>query len=374
MKKLAILGCTGSIGTQTLDIVRANRDKYEVVALSCGSNALALAALAAEFDCELLGIADTDKYAELKSYAPQADVRCGDDAIAELARCDADIVVVAVVGMIGLRAVVSALECKKTVALANKESLVAGGALVNELLKRGGALRPVDSEHSAVWQALRGERDFTRIILTASGGPFYFTPQSELEGVTPERAAAHPNWSMGKKISIDSATMMNKALEIIEARWLFDTLDIDYVIHPESVVHSMVEFADGSIKAQASFPDMRLPIQYALTYPEHAPRAFSELKLPLTLRFLPPDEDKFPAPRLAREALKAGGNACAVFNAANEAAVRLFSERKIAFTDIIKIVGDTLAAEPTERVRSVADVFETHNRIYDKIYLKYRGR
>ncbi len=373
MKKLAILGCTGSIGTQTLDIVRANRDKYEVVALSCGSNARALAALSAEFDCGLLGIADTDKYAELKSYAPQADVRCGDDAIAELARCDADIVVVAVVGMIGLRAVVSALECKKTVALANKESLVAGGALVNELLKRGGALRPVDSEHSAVWQALRGERDFTRIILTASGGPFYFTPQSELEGVTPERAAAHPNWSMGKKISIDSATMMNKALEIIEARWLFDTLDIDYVIHPESVVHSMVEFADGSIKAQASFPDMRLPIQYALTYPEHAPRAFSELKLPLTLRFLPPDEDKFPAPRLAREALKAGGNACAVFNAANEAAVRLFSERKIAFTDIIKIVGDTLAAEPTERVRSVADVFEAHNRIYDKIYLNYRG-
>ncbi len=373
MKKLAILVCTGSIGTQTLDIVRANRDKYEVVALSCGCNARALAALAAEFDCGLLGIADTSKYAELKSYAPQADVRCGDDAIAELARCDADIVVVAVVGMIGLRAVVSALECKKTVALANKESLVAGGALVNELLKRGGALCPVDSEHSAVWQALRGERDFTRIILTASGGPFYFTPQSELEGVTPERAAAHPNWSMGKKISIDSATMMNKALEIIEARWLFDTLDIDYVIHPESVVHSMVEFADGSIKAQASFPDMRLPIQYALTYPEHAPRAFSELKLPLTLRFLPPDEDKFPAPRLAREALKAGGNACAVFNAANEAAVRLFSERKIAFTDIIKIVGDTLAAEPTERVRSVADVFETHNRIYDKIYLNYRG-
>ena len=170
MKKLAILGCTGSIGTQTLDIVRANRDKYEVVALSCGSNARALAELSAEFDCELLGIADTDKYAELKSYAPQADVRCGDDAIAELARCDADIVVVAVVGMIGLRAVVSALECKKTVALANKESLVAGGALVNELLKRGGALCPVDSEHSAVWQALRGERDFTRIILTASGG------------------------------------------------------------------------------------------------------------------------------------------------------------------------------------------------------------
>lgn len=373
MKKLAILGCTGSIGTQTLDIVRSNRDKYKIVALSCGSNVRALADIAREFDCKLLGIADANKYAELKALAPHADIRCGDEALDELARCDADIVVVAVVGMRGLRAVVGALQSGKTVALANKESLVAGGALVTDMLKRGGAICPVDSEHSAVWQALRGEPDFTRIILTASGGPFYFTPQSELSSVTPERAVAHPNWRMGKKISVDSATMMNKALEIIEARWLFDTLDIDYVIHPESVVHSMVEFADGSIKAQASFPDMRLPIQYALTYPAHAERNFTQLKLPLSLRFLPPDEEKFPAPRLAREALKAGDTACTIMNAANEAAVRLFLERRIAFTDIVKIVEDTLNAEPTERADSVDTIFQTHNRIYGKIYLKYRG-
>lgn len=373
MKKLAVLGCTGSIGTQTLDIVRANREEYRVVALSCGSNVRALADCAREFDCRLLGIGDAGKYAELKELAPHAEIHCGDGALDVLARCDADVVVVAVVGMLGLRAVVSALECNKTVALANKESLVAGGALVNDMLKRGGTICPVDSEHSAVWQALRGESDFTRIILTASGGPFYFTPQNELAAVTPEQAVAHPNWRMGKKISVDSATMMNKALEIIEARWLFDTLNIDYVIHPESVVHSMVEFADGSVKAQASFPDMRLPIQYALTYPRHAARSFNELKLPLTLRFLPPDEGKFPAPKLARDALKAGGTACAVMNAANEAAVRLFLERKIAFTDIMKIVEKTLASEPTEAADSVDGIFETHNRIYDKIYLNYRG-
>lgn len=373
MKKLAILGCTGSIGTQTLDIVRANRDDYKIVALSCGSNITALAKYAKEFDCGLLGVADSAKRDELKALMPKADIRCGDGAIIDLAGCDADIVVVAVVGMIGLGAVMRALENKKIVALANKESLVAGGQLVTEQLKHGGELRPIDSEHSAVWQALRGEKEFSRIILTASGGPFYFTPADELQSVTPERAVKHPNWSMGQKISVDSATMMNKALEIIEARWLFDTQSIDYVIHPESVVHSMVEFADGSIKAQASFPDMRLPIQYALTFPNHDKRAYMELKLPLALRFLPPDEQKFPAPRLAREALREGGTACAIMNAANEAAVRLFLERKIAFTDIVNIVENTLEHEHISKAESVQGVYETHNRIYEKIYLNYRG-
>lgn len=368
MKKIAVLGCTGSIGSQTLDIVRHARDRFSVAALSCGSNAAALAALAEEFDCKLLGIADENKLGELRSAAPDADIYCGDAALETLAACDADIVVVAVVGMIGLRAVLAALDAGKIVALANKESLVAGGALVKRYLERGGEIRPVDSEHSAVWQALQGEKEHKRIILTASGGPFCFA-DGPLDGVTPEQAVAHPNWRMGKKISVDSATMMNKGLEIIEARWLFDTENIDYVIHPESVVHSMVEFADGSIKAQASFPDMRLPIQYALTYPEHAPREYRPLELPLGLRFLPPDEARFPAPKLAKAAIAAGGSAALTLNAANEAAVRLFLERKIKFTDIINIVSDALDREPNETLDSAASIFSAHKRIYDKIYL-----
>lgn len=371
MKSIAILGCTGSIGMQTLDIVRANRDKYKVVALACNSSVDEIARYAKEFDCGLLGISDGSKRAELKSKTNGATVIGGDGALEALATCDADIVVVAVVGMVGLKAVLAALENKKIVALANKESLVAGGELVTDALNRGGELRPVDSEHSAVWQCLRGEtRGFKRIILTASGGPFYFTPQSELGSVTPEQAVAHPNWRMGKKISVDSATMMNKALEIIEARWLFDTTSIDYVIHPESVVHSMIEFDDGSIKAQASYPDMRLPIQYALSN-EHASRAYTPLRMPLELRFFEPDEKKFPAPKLARDVIVAGGNAAAIMNAANEAAVRLFSERKIKFTDIVKIVERTLDHERVDACVCADSIFETHKRIYDKIYFMY---
>lgn len=370
MKKIAVLGCTGSIGTQTLDIVRANRDEYAVTALSCGSDIEKMSAFAREFDCRLLGVADTNKRDKLKEYCPSAEVLCGDDALVKLAAGDADIVVVAVVGMIGLKAVISALENKKIVALANKESLVAGGCLVAEKLMLGGELRPVDSEHSAVWQCLRGECSrFKRIILTASGGPFYFAPQEKLDSVTPEQAVAHPNWRMGKKISVDSATMMNKALEIIEARWLFDTENIDYVIHPESIVHSMVEFEDGSIKAQAGAPDMRLPIQYALSYPSHSPRAFKSPTLPLNLRFFAPDEDRFYAPRLARRAIAVGGNSAAILNAANEAAVRLFLERKISFTDIVPTVEYALQHEKAEAVTDVESVFQTHKRIYDKIYL-----
>ena len=370
MKKLAILGCTGSIGSQTLDIVRHNPDKYEVVALSCGSDADGLIALAREFNPKMLGIADKNKYNDIKSRASCA-VFCGDEALTALATCDADIVVVAVVGMIGLKAVLAALKAGKTVALANKESLVAGGSIVQEYLKRGD-LRPIDSEHSAVWQCLQGEKKFKRIILTASGGPFFFR-EGSLADVTPEQAVEHPNWRMGKKISVDCATMMNKGLEIIEARWLFDTLDIDYVIHPESVVHSMVEFDDGSIKAQASYADMRLPIQYALSYPSHDNREFKELSLPLNLRFLPPDEKRFPAPRLALQAIKTGGTAPVILNSANEAAVRLFLERKIKFTDIVRLVSEALENESVVPIDGEESIFETHKRVYDKIYLNVRG-
>lgn len=368
MKKIAVLGCTGSIGTQTLDVVRNNRDEYRIVGLSCGSSVEELAKQAIEFDCLTVGVADESKREQLRALLPNAKVFCGVDALTQV-MSDADVAVVAVVGMIGLKAVLAALEAGKTVALANKESLVAGGAAVTAALKRGGRILPVDSEHSAVWQCLQGEKAFKRIILTASGGPFYFTPTDELASVTPERAVAHPNWRMGKKISVDSATMMNKGLEIIEARWLFDTLNIDYVIHPESVVHSMVEFADGSIKAQACAPDMRMPIQYALSYPEHAKREYKPLSLPLGLRFLPPDETRFPAPKLARQAIECGGTAATVLNAANEAAVRLFLERKISFMDIVKIAERALNEESFDGDVSVGNIFETHNRVYGKIYL-----
>lgn len=372
MKKIAVLGCTGSIGKQTLDIIRTRRDEFEIVGLSCRTDVVALAAYAREFECKTLGIYDGNKAAELGALVPNADIYSGDAALTDV-MADADTVVIAVVGMIGLRAVLTALEAGKTVALANKESLVAGGELVTRQLSKCGTLYPVDSEHSAVWQCLQGERKFKRLILTASGGPFYFTPQSELADVTPERAVKHPNWNMGKKISVDSATMMNKGLEIIEARWLFGTQNIDYVIHPESIVHSMVEFDDGSIKAQAGFPDMRLPIQYALIYPEHAARNYTSVSLPAKLSFYAPDETKFPAPKLAKQAIAAGGLAGAVLNAANEAAVRLFLERKIGFTDIVHISEAALDSEDISGPVTQADVFETHNRIYDKIYLKYRG-
>lgn len=370
MKKVAVIGCTGSIGTQTLDILERNRNEFTVTGLSCGSNIAALSQAAKRFGCNSIGVYDRSRYAELKSAAGDCAVFCGDDALTAVAD-DADIVVIAVVGMIGLKAVLYALGRNKTIALANKESLVAGGELVKAALARGGKLLPVDSEHSAVWQCLGGEKRFKRIILTASGGPFLNTPRDELKLVTPERAVVHPNWKMGKKISVDSATMMNKGLEIIEARWLFDTLDIDYVIHPESIVHSMVEFCDGSIIVQACKPDMRLPIQYALTYPQRIFRTFEPVGLPCMLSFLAPDENKFPAPRLAKQAAERGGNAAVVLNAANEAAVRLFLERKIAFTDIVDIVSRTLDAEKFESVLTLDGVFETHNRVYDKIYFEY---
>ncbi|MCH5154188.1 MAG: 1-deoxy-D-xylulose-5-phosphate reductoisomerase [Clostridiales bacterium] len=370
MKNIAVIGCTGSIGRQTLDIVRYNPDKYKITGLSCGTHAQELAALSREFSCKKLGIASADKYAELKSLV-DGELFCGDDALTAVID-GADTVVVAVVGMIGLKAVLYALKNGKTVALANKESLVAGGGIVTQQLKHGGKIYPVDSEHSAVWQCLQGENDFKRIILTASGGPFYFF-DGDLSAVTPEQAVKHPNWSMGKKISVDSATMMNKGLEIIEARWLFNTTDIDYVIHPESIVHSMVEFCDGSVKAQASFPDMRLPIQYALSYPEHAERDYTPLSLPMSLRFLPPDENKFPAPKLAKQAIISGGNSAAVLNAANEAAVKLFLDGKIPFTDIVRIVEHALNTEPKCELKTADDVFGTHNSVYNKIYCKYRG-
>ena len=371
MKKIAVLGSTGSIGTQTLDIVRSNRDKFEIVGLTCGSSVNELAAQADEFGCKTLGVYEKSKAKELAKLLPHADIYSGDDALTCVAD-GADTVVVSVVGMIGLKAVLHALREKKTVALANKESLVAGGELVKKQLASGGKIYPVDSEHSAVWQCLQGERKFKRIILTASGGPFYFS-DIDLNTVTPELAVKHPNWKMGKKISVDSATMMNKCLEIIEAHRLFDTAAIDYVIHPESIVHSMVEFDDGSIKAQAGFPDMRMPIQYALTYPEHKERVFTPAKLPARLNFFSPDEARFPAPALARDVIATGGLSGTVLNAANEAAVGLFLERKIKFTDIVNIVRDALEENACNRAVTEDEVFETHNRIYYKIYLKHRG-
>jgi 1-deoxy-D-xylulose-5-phosphate reductoisomerase len=340
MKKIVILGATGSIGTQTVDVVRRLPDRLRIVGISAYRNFEPLRQLASEFD-----------------LSPER-TQCGDGADLEsLARIDeADLVVVAVAGAAGIRATAAALECGKDVALATKEVLVAAGEPITAIAKRTGArILPIDSEHSAVFQCLEGShpsrahvgekpRDVARIMLTASGGPFRQWPKDRILSATLEDALAHPTWpSMGRKITIDSATMMNKGLEVIEARWLFDMpVDkIDVVVHPQSVVHSMIEFVDGSILAQLGLPDMRVPIQYALTFPDRIDTALPRLdisRLSTPLTFEPPDEDRFPCLRLAREAAAAAGTAPAVLNAANEAAVALFLDKNIGFSDIPVIV------------------------------------
>ncbi|MDE6398848.1 MAG: 1-deoxy-D-xylulose-5-phosphate reductoisomerase, partial [Clostridiales bacterium] len=310
MKRIAILGSTGFIGTQALQIIEKYPDRFRAVALTANDNAELLAAQAKKFCPDYVGICNENKY-DLLQRNVTCRTGCGVECLTEAASVDCDIVLAAVVGCAGLHGVLAAIEHGRTVALANKESLVAAGELVTDLARnKGVTLLPVDSEHSAIWQCLHsGNRaDVRRLILTASGGPFYNADPAMLKNVTPAQAVNHPTWRMGKKISTDSATMMNKGLEIIEARWLFDTDAIDYVIHPQSIVHSMVEFTDGAVIAQLSMPDMRLPIQLAFTYPERIPSATPPLQFD-TLTFLSPKEDLFPLPALAKRSLHMGGNA-----------------------------------------------------------------
>ncbi len=348
MKNVVILGSTGSIGKSALDVIRNLQHKYKVSALSANSQWELLAKQANEFKPESVSLADERWIDSLKNNLSETSVQIhtGADSVREMvSKDDVDIVISAIVGGAGLPAAVEVIKNGKTLALANKEALVMAGGLVVSMAKENGvSIIPVDSEHSAVLQALRsGHRDeVKKIIITASGGPFYNLPKEKLSKVTKEEALNHPTWKMGQKITIDSATLMNKALEIIEAKWLFglNSTQIEVIIHPESIVHSLVEFCDGSVIAQMGLPDMKVPIQFALTYPNRENGNVQSLDLAKlgSLNFQKPDMDKFPSLRLGYEVVEKGGTMGATLNAANEVAVQAFLDRKIKFTDITKTV------------------------------------
>lgn len=351
--RLCILGSTGSIGQSALQVVRDNRDRFEVVALAAGSNVEELKKQILEFHPKVAALHDEKAFLKLEKVLPTSacnELSCGAKSIAEITtRQDVDVVLAAIVGFAGLRSVVAALSADKIVALANKESLVCGGAIIKKLLAEGhGKIIPVDSEHSAIFQALQGQSPdgLKSLILTASGGPFFKTPIEEFSTITVEQALKHPRWKMGPKVTIDSATMMNKALEVIEAYWLFGVSEeqISVLVHPQSIVHSLVEFVDGSQLAQLSHPDMKGPIAYALRYPERMPQVMLPLDLAKIgkLDFFPLDDKKFPAVKLAKEAIKKGGAATAVFNIANEVAVKSFLNEKVGFDKIVPFVEDAL--------------------------------
>lgn len=363
MKKISILGSTGSIGTQTLDIVRINND-VEVVALSAHKNIDLLEKQIREFKPKVVAIWEEADAKILSDKVKDLDVRVcfGMDGLIEVASvCDADIVVTAVVGMIGIEPTIAAIKAKKDIALANKETLVCAGHIIMPLAKEMGInIYPVDSEHSAIFQCLDKNNPIKKILLTASGGPFRGFSKEELENVTLEDALKHPNWSMGKKITIDSATMINKGLEIIEASHLFDVDidDIEVVIQKESIIHSMVEFKDNGILAQLGTPDMKLPISYALFYPER--RYISEERVDFskltTLNFSKPDLDVFEGLKMAISAGKKGGSAPTVLNAANEWAVDKFLNNKIGFTDIGRLIGLAIENHQFKENPSLEDI------------------
>ena len=353
MKRIAILGSTGSIGTQTLDVVREHADEYEGYALTAGHNAELLIAQAREFHPEVVVIADESRYETVREALADLPIKvwAGAEAIGDAASLpDVDVVVTAMVGFAGLRPTVAAIEAGKTIALANKETLVVAGELITELaVKHRAPILPVDSEHSAIFQSLVGEdgNAIDKILLTASGGPFRTTPIEELAGVTAARALKHPNWEMGAKITIDSATMMNKGFEMIEAKWLFgvEPERIEVLVHPESIVHSAVQLADGGVKAQLGVPDMRLPIQYALSFPRRLSLSGERLDLAVLgrLTFERPDFDKFDCLRIAYEAIAAGGNLPCVVNAANEVANAAFRRGAVGFLDIPRLIRRAMA-------------------------------
>ncbi|MCA9100800.1 MAG: 1-deoxy-D-xylulose-5-phosphate reductoisomerase [Pirellulales bacterium] len=352
VKNVAILGSTGSIGRNALEVIAAASGKYRVLALSAHRNTTLAIEQACRFRPRWLVATDSEAVAstDWSQLPPETQLLSDADSAAQVAaHADVDVVVAAIVGSAGLRSTWAAVAAGKTVALANKETLVVAGPLVMELARTSGAtILPVDSEHSAVLQVLQaGRRDeVRRIVLTASGGPFRDHPPEALADVTVEEALAHPTWQMGAKITIDSATMMNKALEIVEARWLFDlTADqIDVVVHPQSIVHSMVEFVDGSVVAQLGSPDMRLPIQYALSYPRRSAGVADRVdwRRRMSLEFAPPDLKRFPALDLGWEVARTGGTTGAVLSAANEAAVAAFLDRNIGFCDIVPLVRQAL--------------------------------
>lgn len=360
---VAVLGSTGSIGRQTLDVISRLPERFRVVALAAGANRELLAAQIRQFKPSIVAC-DNARSEELAML--DGTLLSGEEGLLAVAtHPEADIVVVATSGHAAIVPTYRAIEAGKTIALANKETIVCAGELILPLAARSGVeLRPVDSEHSAIWQALGALRrdDVARLILTASGGPFRTTPKDRLATVTAEEALAHPTWRMGGKITIDSATLMNKGLELIEAHWLFSVPyeAVDVLVHQESIVHSIVEFADGSQVAQMGLPDMRLPIQYALTYPEHAGSPCRRLDLAEigALHFERPDLDRFPALALARRAGELGGTYPTVLSAADEVAVEAFLAGKIAFLDVARVVERALAAHTGSALTAVEDVFE----------------
>ncbi|MCM1378445.1 MAG: 1-deoxy-D-xylulose-5-phosphate reductoisomerase [Prevotella sp.] len=370
MKRIAVLGSTGSIGTQTLDIIREKPEMFRASVLTAGSNWELLARQAREFLPDRVDIADDAHYPELREALSDLPIEVGSgaEAIAEAAGSpDNDIVLTALVGYSGLIPTVEAIKAGKTIALANKETLVAGGELITGMLKDSPSeIIPVDSEHSAIFQCLQGERtlEARKIILTASGGPFRTLDASALERVTAADALKHPNWSMGAKVTIDSASMMNKGFEMIEARWLFGCPPqrIEIVVHPQSVVHSMVEFEDGSVKAQLGLPDMHLPIRYALAYPHRLPSEERHMKLSdyNQLTFEAPDYDKFPLLGYAFEAIERGGNMPCILNAANEVGVRAFLEGRIGFMQMPQLARKVMDKCGFIASPGLEDIIATH--------------
>ena len=365
MKKLIILGSTGSIGTQALDIVRANPDKYTIVGLAAGSNAELLEKQAREFGVKAVALFDTKAAHELKIKLADTDTKvlCGADGVCELAMLDCDMVLNAIVGIAGLRPTLCAIDAGHTIALANKETLVTGGEIVNRKLKEKGVeLLPVDSEHSAIFQSLQGapKGSLKKILLTASGGPFFGKTREELQNVTVKEALAHPNWSMGAKITIDSASLMNKGLEVIEAVHLFGVpaSQIEVLVHRQSILHSAVELSDGAVIAQLGTPDMKLPIQYALTYPQRD-MCFESLDLFKvgSLTFERPDCGTFKLLPLCIEAINRGGLYPTAINGANEESVKLFLEGKIKFLQIAELNEKAMNLCENKKDFTVEDIF-----------------
>lgn len=366
-KRICILGATGSVGASTLDLVRRNPDQYRVTAVTANSNVEALAAIAKEFSVEMAVVADESRYRALVSELADSSINvlAGETGLISAAEADCDMVMAAIVGSAGLRPTLAAVRKGTDIALANKECLVCAGDLfMQEAIKSGSRILPVDSEHNAIYQVFDANRPETveKIILTASGGPFWSKRTECLKSVTPAEAIAHPNWDMGQKISVDSATMMNKGLEVIEAFHLFPVTEnqIEVVVHPESVVHSMVQYRDGSVLAQLGSPDMRTPIAYALAWPDRLDAPVEKLSLPQLgqLTFAEPDLNTFACLALAMEALKEGGSAPLILNAANEVAVAAFLQRQIGFMDISSVVKATLDISDMKAPQSLSSVFE----------------
>lgn len=377
MKKIGILGSTGSIGTQTLEIVRSYPEKLQVVALAAGSNVELLEKQIREFRPVLAGLWEEKAAQDLRQRVSDLDVRIvsGMEGLLEIAAMDeAEAIVTAVVGMIGVRPTLTAIEHGKDIMLANKETLVTAGHILIPLAKKKGvSILPVDSEHSAIFQSLNGEKktQVKKLLLTASGGPFRGKKRHELENMTAEDALKHPNWSMGRKITIDSATLVNKGLEVMEAKWLFGVeLDqIQVVVQPQSIIHSMVEYVDGSIIAQLGLPDMKLPIQYALFYPDRLPMAGPSLDFYQLsqITFEKPDTDTFRGLALAFDAMRAGGSMPTVYNAANERAVSLFLDHKISFLQIAETIEACMAQHQLIKEPDIQQILETESWTYEII-------